>query len=429
MTVTEHGIRTIDGVELTPKDVDLDLPTPAASIEEERLQRKQKLAGALRIFGRVGFGEGVAGHITVRDPEFPELLLGEPVRHQLPPHQGQRPHPRRPLRQRRLRHTPGQPGRVRHPLRRARGPAGRRSPRRTATACTARRSARSASRSHPSPRTRASSTRTTSWSPPSAGAVHVRRGGRQRARVAVPHGQGRHPPEPRPVHRRPVGRRSSVLVPQHGPHLPGPAPRDGGRHAPADPSRGRRVHPRADGVADRRLAAASSRCGRRSAAPTRTSSTERRRAVPHRVARGAVRPLGGVAVHRRGHRRSPLRRGLPHHGHRVAGAARRRDGVRRVVALTAPMDATRPRRRRALRPGDRGDEHRASTSPSTGYRWARAWSSSSSGPSRSPRGSPAPDGTSSPCSSPRAAWPSCRASRSAAIRWASSTSSARRSSG
>jgi ribulose-5-phosphate 4-epimerase/fuculose-1-phosphate aldolase len=46
----------------------LALPT-FDSVEDERLYRKQRLAGALRIFGRLGFGEGVAGHITVRDPE------------------------------------------------------------------------------------------------------------------------------------------------------------------------------------------------------------------------------------------------------------------------------------------------------------------------------------------------------------------------
>ncbi|GIR69200.1 MAG: hypothetical protein CM15mP74_04510 [Halieaceae bacterium] len=32
------------------------------------MQRKQRLAAALRIFGKFGFDEGVAGHITVRDP-------------------------------------------------------------------------------------------------------------------------------------------------------------------------------------------------------------------------------------------------------------------------------------------------------------------------------------------------------------------------
>jgi hypothetical protein len=74
MTITDSGTRMIDGIELTPKQVSLDLPTPFATVEEERLHRKQKLAGALRIFGRLGFGEGVAGHITVRDPEFPEYF-------------------------------------------------------------------------------------------------------------------------------------------------------------------------------------------------------------------------------------------------------------------------------------------------------------------------------------------------------------------
>ncbi len=35
----------------------------------ERRHRKQRLAAAFRIFGRFGFSEGVAGHITARDPE------------------------------------------------------------------------------------------------------------------------------------------------------------------------------------------------------------------------------------------------------------------------------------------------------------------------------------------------------------------------
>jgi ribulose-5-phosphate 4-epimerase/fuculose-1-phosphate aldolase len=39
------------------------------SVEEERLHRKQRLAASLRLFGRFGFDEGVAGHITARDPE------------------------------------------------------------------------------------------------------------------------------------------------------------------------------------------------------------------------------------------------------------------------------------------------------------------------------------------------------------------------
>lgn len=41
----------------------------AESVEEIRQDRKNKLAAALRLFGKFGFDEGVAGHITVRDPE------------------------------------------------------------------------------------------------------------------------------------------------------------------------------------------------------------------------------------------------------------------------------------------------------------------------------------------------------------------------
>ncbi|RDW82556.1 hypothetical protein BP6252_03668 [Coleophoma cylindrospora] len=39
-----------------------------SSLEEERLYRKQHLAAAFRIFAERGFDEGVAGHISVRDP-------------------------------------------------------------------------------------------------------------------------------------------------------------------------------------------------------------------------------------------------------------------------------------------------------------------------------------------------------------------------
>ena len=49
-----------------------------ASLREERQHRKERLAGALRIFAQFGFSEGVAGHITARDPEFPETFWVNP---------------------------------------------------------------------------------------------------------------------------------------------------------------------------------------------------------------------------------------------------------------------------------------------------------------------------------------------------------------
>ncbi|MBL4680668.1 MAG: class II aldolase/adducin family protein [Pseudomonadales bacterium] len=45
------------------------LSAEGENLEAIRLERKQKLAAAFRLFGRFGFDEGVAGHITVRDPE------------------------------------------------------------------------------------------------------------------------------------------------------------------------------------------------------------------------------------------------------------------------------------------------------------------------------------------------------------------------
>jgi len=44
-------------------------PPTFATAAEERRHRKVHLAGAFRLFARMGFDEGVAGHITVRDPE------------------------------------------------------------------------------------------------------------------------------------------------------------------------------------------------------------------------------------------------------------------------------------------------------------------------------------------------------------------------
>ena len=48
------------------------------NFEEERQHRKERLAAAFRIFGRYGFSEGVAGHITARDPEETECFWVNP---------------------------------------------------------------------------------------------------------------------------------------------------------------------------------------------------------------------------------------------------------------------------------------------------------------------------------------------------------------
>jgi ribulose-5-phosphate 4-epimerase/fuculose-1-phosphate aldolase len=48
------------------------------TVDEERLHRKQRLAAAFRLFARFGFDEGVAGHITARDPELADHFWVNP---------------------------------------------------------------------------------------------------------------------------------------------------------------------------------------------------------------------------------------------------------------------------------------------------------------------------------------------------------------
>src|SRR5690242_16135306 len=50
-----------------------------ATLEEERRHRKQRLAAAFRLFGQFGFDEGVAGHITARDPEHLDHFWVNPM--------------------------------------------------------------------------------------------------------------------------------------------------------------------------------------------------------------------------------------------------------------------------------------------------------------------------------------------------------------
>jgi ribulose-5-phosphate 4-epimerase/fuculose-1-phosphate aldolase len=63
-------------------DTHTGLPMPSApsfaSVADERRHRKQRLAAALRLFGKYGFGEGISGHISVRDPEFADRFWVNP---------------------------------------------------------------------------------------------------------------------------------------------------------------------------------------------------------------------------------------------------------------------------------------------------------------------------------------------------------------
>ncbi len=55
-----------------------EIPT-FKSVGEERLYRKTHLVAACRIFAKYGYDYGFAGHLTVRDPEHPNLYWTNPM--------------------------------------------------------------------------------------------------------------------------------------------------------------------------------------------------------------------------------------------------------------------------------------------------------------------------------------------------------------
>lgn len=56
---------------MTTAPAQMVIPGPLrfTNLDDERCHRKQRLAAAFRLFAHFGFDEGVAGHITARDPE------------------------------------------------------------------------------------------------------------------------------------------------------------------------------------------------------------------------------------------------------------------------------------------------------------------------------------------------------------------------
>lgn len=75
MTTTEPEAATY----LADTHTGLPMPDRAVrTVAEERRHRKQRLAAALRLFGKYGFGEGISGHISVRDPEFSDRFWVNP---------------------------------------------------------------------------------------------------------------------------------------------------------------------------------------------------------------------------------------------------------------------------------------------------------------------------------------------------------------
>jgi ribulose-5-phosphate 4-epimerase/fuculose-1-phosphate aldolase len=69
---------TSPSTEAPGRVANLPMPPTFATPAEERRHRKERLAAAFRLFARFGFDEGIAGHITARDPERPDCFWVNP---------------------------------------------------------------------------------------------------------------------------------------------------------------------------------------------------------------------------------------------------------------------------------------------------------------------------------------------------------------
>ena len=72
--MNEHHLQDQHAGAVTKMRAGLPQPPVFKTLAEERQHRKERLAAGLRLFAKFGFDEGVAGHITVRDPEFTDTF-------------------------------------------------------------------------------------------------------------------------------------------------------------------------------------------------------------------------------------------------------------------------------------------------------------------------------------------------------------------
>ena len=76
---------------ITPKDIDRNkgklpqkekgslTPIMTSTMEETRRLQLERLAASFRLFAHYGFDDGLAGHITLRDPEFNDHFWLNPL--------------------------------------------------------------------------------------------------------------------------------------------------------------------------------------------------------------------------------------------------------------------------------------------------------------------------------------------------------------
>ena len=71
--------QTANSIIMNQDAADAMMPGESTDVAAERKLRKERLSAALRAFGKFGFDEGVAGHITVRDPEHLDHFWVNPM--------------------------------------------------------------------------------------------------------------------------------------------------------------------------------------------------------------------------------------------------------------------------------------------------------------------------------------------------------------
>ncbi|MFI5981333.1 class II aldolase/adducin family protein [Streptomyces sp. NPDC051555] len=76
--MAEGHVRTPAPAPVPVERLGFELPPVFATAEESRAHRKRRLAGALRLLGRLGYEDGVGGHVTARDPEYDDCYWVNP---------------------------------------------------------------------------------------------------------------------------------------------------------------------------------------------------------------------------------------------------------------------------------------------------------------------------------------------------------------
>ncbi|MBT5138977.1 MAG: class II aldolase/adducin family protein [Acidimicrobiaceae bacterium] len=81
MTDIQDPTETVEGINASNEPFSLPTPPVIEDVEAVRKDRKERLAAGLRILGRLHLAEGVAGHVTARDPEFTDHFWVNPFGH------------------------------------------------------------------------------------------------------------------------------------------------------------------------------------------------------------------------------------------------------------------------------------------------------------------------------------------------------------